>query len=212
MAHGYHRAMTVTERALDTDDSSFRRMDESTAEQWAHIGRFDMASGRRSAELGGTRRERPSGDAEIARRGQRTRSSLADRPRAPSRRQRPRYLGRRNPSQRPARRSVRRRSRRQALRWLAFRWWEPGRTHAPKRSRGKPTVWLQLDSGHDPISEAELLGLFWPGQALRGTKRTKYLQRAREHIEALEQDGELRTRRTRAGLVIMPPEAPKDRR
>ena len=31
--------MTVTELAPDTDNNSFKRMDESTAEQWAHIGR-----------------------------------------------------------------------------------------------------------------------------------------------------------------------------
>ncbi len=31
--------MTVTESATTTADNSFRRMDESTAEQWAHIGR-----------------------------------------------------------------------------------------------------------------------------------------------------------------------------
>ncbi|MCY3850584.1 MAG: HD domain-containing protein [Acidimicrobiaceae bacterium] len=31
--------MTVTEPTTNTADDSFRRMDESTAEQWAHIGR-----------------------------------------------------------------------------------------------------------------------------------------------------------------------------
>ncbi len=31
--------MTVTESATTTADASFRRMDESNAEQWAHIGR-----------------------------------------------------------------------------------------------------------------------------------------------------------------------------
>ena len=42
--------MTVTESATTTADNSFRRMDESTAEQWAHIGRFTAMNQPRVAD------------------------------------------------------------------------------------------------------------------------------------------------------------------
>ena len=42
--------MTVTEPTTNTADKSFRRMDESTAEQWAHIGRCTAMSQPRVAD------------------------------------------------------------------------------------------------------------------------------------------------------------------
>lgn len=42
--------MTVTESATTTADNSFRRMDESTAEQWAHIGRCTAVNQPRVAD------------------------------------------------------------------------------------------------------------------------------------------------------------------
>ena len=50
MAYGYHRTMTVTELVPDTDNDSFRRMDESTAEQWAHIGQRTLKNQPRVAD------------------------------------------------------------------------------------------------------------------------------------------------------------------
>ena len=83
---------------------------------------------------------------------------------------------------------------------LAYRWFEPGRTHAPKRGK-----WLPKTSGHSPISDNELLGAFWPGQTFKGAIRRNSLKRAREHIAELQTDGELTINNTDNGLMVLPP-------
>ena len=93
-----------------------------------------------------------------------------------------------------------------ALLGLAYRWWEPGRTHAPKRER-KRIVWLPKDEGHEPLTDAELVSLVFPGTEARRRTNSHRQQRyqARKAIDALAADGELRIVETPDGTLVLPP-------
>ncbi len=93
-----------------------------------------------------------------------------------------------------------------ALLGLAYRWWEPGRTHAPKQEGGR-TVWLPRDNGHDPLTDAEMVSLVFPGTEARSRTNSHRQQRyqARKAIDALAADGELRIVETADGALVLPP-------
>ena len=89
---------------------------------------------------------------------------------------------------------------------LAYRWFEPGRTHAPK-GRGRNRRWLPRRTGHRPVTDAELVSLCFPGREHRpGTAAFRdQLRLARRDIATLEAQGELVIRNSN-GLLLLPPE------
>ena len=89
---------------------------------------------------------------------------------------------------------------------LAYRWFEPGRTHAPK-GRGRNRRWLPRRTGHRPITDTELVSLCFPGREHRpGTVAfRKQIERSRRDIATLEAQGELVMLNTSNGPLILPP-------
>ena len=86
---------------------------------------------------------------------------------------------------------------------LAYRWYEPGRTHTPVGS-GRRRYWIR---SHDPLaypelSDAELVDLFYPHLgAGTGTNRRNRMARARETLTHLAAAGEVRI----SGRRVLPP-------
>ena len=89
---------------------------------------------------------------------------------------------------------------------LAYRWFEPGRTHAPK-GRGRNRRWLPRRTGHRPFTDTELVSLCFPGREHRaGTAAfRKQIERSRRDIATLEAQGELVILNTSNGPLILPP-------
>ena len=73
---------------------------------------------------------------------------------------------------------------------LAYRWFEPGRTHAPK-GRGRNRRWLPRRTGHRPITDTELVSLCFPGREHRpGTVAfRKQIDHAKKWREPRDQQG-----------------------
>ena len=78
-----------------------------------------------------------------------------------------------------------------ALLNLAYRWFEPGRTHYPV-GRGKRRYWAQTDDPerYPPVTDEELITLCFPTSAR--SARRNILSDARKVISNLEHAGELR--------------------
>ena len=76
---------------------------------------------------------------------------------------------------------------------LAYRWYQPGRTHFPKGTRpdGNPN-WLRIEdpSAYPELTESTMIELAYPTSATR--HRRVLAQRARNVLDVLEQAGELR--------------------
>ena len=92
-----------------------------------------------------------------------------------------------------------------ALLNLAYRWFEPGRTHFPV-GRGRRRYWTQVSNPerYPPLTEDEIIALCFPTSAR--SARRNVLSDARKVIRQLEQSGELRVVEGRGNTMrILPP-------
>ena len=92
-----------------------------------------------------------------------------------------------------------------ALLNLAYRWFEPGRTHFPV-GRGRRRYWTQVSDPerYPPLTEDEIIALCFPTSAR--SARRNVLSDARKVIRQLEQSGELRVvEGSGSTMRILPP-------
>ena len=90
---------------------------------------------------------------------------------------------------------------------LAYRWFEPGRTHAPK-GRGRNRRWLPRRTGHRPVTDTELVSLCFPGRGTPARNRAafrKQIERSRRDIRHPRRPKAKLVIRDSNGLLILPP-------
>ena len=93
-----------------------------------------------------------------------------------------------------------------ALLNLAYRWFEPGRTHFPV-GRGRRRYWTKVNDPerYPSLTDDEIIALCFPTSAR--SARRNVLSDARKVIRQLEQSGELRVMESSANTIrILPPD------
>ena len=93
-----------------------------------------------------------------------------------------------------------------ALLNLAYRWFEPGRTHFPV-GKGRRRFWAQANDPdrYPALTDDELIALCFPNSSR--SARRNLLSGARKVIRQLEQADELRIVESKGTLKLLPPEA-----